>query len=37
MIVAELETDSGALGETTEALAHRLPDRLERREAVGPC
>jgi hypothetical protein len=36
MIVAELETDSGALGETTEALAHRLPHRLERREAVGP-
>src|SRR4029453_3605743 len=35
VIVTELETGSGAFGEAAEALAHRLPDRLERLEAVG--
>jgi hypothetical protein len=35
VIVAELETGSGALGEATKALAHRLPEWLERLEAVG--
>ena len=35
MIVAQLQAGGGVLGERTEALAHRLPDRLERLEAVG--
>jgi hypothetical protein len=35
MIVAELQAGGAALGKATEMLAHRLPDRLERLEAIG--
>src|SRR4051794_21818913 len=35
MIVAELQAGGDALGEATKMLAHRLPDRLERFEAIG--
>src|SRR5205085_5632668 len=35
VVVAEPEAGSDALGEGAEALAHRLPDRLERLEPVG--
>src|SRR4051794_473559 len=36
MIVAELQAGGGALGESAEMLAHRLPYRLERLEAISP-
>jgi hypothetical protein len=35
MIMAQLEADGDSLGEGAEALAHRLPDRLQGFEAVG--
>src|SRR3954447_14890377 len=35
VIVAQLEAGGDVPGERTEALAHRLPDRLERLEAIG--
>ena len=36
MIVAEFQARGGDLGEATEALADRLPYRLERFKAIGP-
>src|SRR4051812_18074180 len=36
MIVAELQAGGGALGESAEMLAHRLPYRLERPQAGTP-
>ena len=36
MIVAERETAGDVFGESAQALAHRLPDRLERLEAIRP-
>src|SRR3954453_16640242 len=35
VIVAQPQAGGDVLGERAEALAHRLPDRLERLEAVG--
>ena len=35
VIVAECQTVGNALGEGAEALAHRLPDRLQSLETIG--